>query len=209
MRCSWAARAFRRLDSIEIARGPQSTLYGGEAMGGVVALRTLKGEGAPSAQLGDRRRFVWHDPGLGRCPRRARRAGPTTLGMQAAGPRTSVRTTTFTGTTYAVRLDRQASRQLTVGATLRGFIGAYGSPGDRFTNDPDNREREQNQLATLFAEYTVSPRWSGRHDPGRTGPAICLGNPTPGEPTQTTVVTNRRGRTSTGRTRSCSATAIG
>ena len=45
---------------------------------------------------------------------------------------------------------------------LRGFIASYGSPGDRFTNDPDNQEREQNQLATLFAEYTISTVWSGR-----------------------------------------------
>src|SRR5580692_11270563 len=38
-------------DCIEIAHGPQSTLYGGEAIGGVVSLRAQKGAGAPTEQV--------------------------------------------------------------------------------------------------------------------------------------------------------------
>ena len=38
-------------DSLEIAHGPQSTLYGGEAVGGVIALRAQRGAGAPSGRV--------------------------------------------------------------------------------------------------------------------------------------------------------------
>jgi hypothetical protein len=40
-------------DSLEIAHGPQSTLYGGEAIGGVISLRAQRGTGAPSARVSD------------------------------------------------------------------------------------------------------------------------------------------------------------
>ena len=38
-------------DSIEILRGPQSTLYGSEAVGGVVSLQAQKGSGEPTAEV--------------------------------------------------------------------------------------------------------------------------------------------------------------
>jgi vitamin B12 transporter len=38
-------------DSLEIAHGPQSTLYGGEAAGGVVLLRAERGSGAPAGRV--------------------------------------------------------------------------------------------------------------------------------------------------------------
>ena len=179
-------------DTIEIARGPQSTLYGGEAIGGVVAMRTLKGEGAPSAQLGV------EGGSFGTVQSSVNTQG-TGNGWAYNAFIESGRTENqrpnndFSGTTYAVRLDRQLSPQITVGATARGFFGTYGSPGDRFTNDPDNREREQNQLATLFTEYTVSPLWSGHITLGGQDRRFVSVNPTPGEPTETTVVLNRRG----------------
>ena len=38
-------------DNLEVAHGPQSTLYGGEAVGGVISLRAQRGAGAASAQV--------------------------------------------------------------------------------------------------------------------------------------------------------------
>src|SRR5690606_10968437 len=68
----------------------------------------------------------------------------------------------FTSATYALRLDWKLSDKLAVGATYRGFVGESGSPGDRFTNDPDNTEKESNQLATVFAEFTPTPTFDSR-----------------------------------------------
>jgi len=39
------------LQSIEVLRGPQSTLWGSSAMGGVIAINTRKGEGPPSGEI--------------------------------------------------------------------------------------------------------------------------------------------------------------
>jgi vitamin B12 transporter len=179
-------------DSIEIARGPQSTLYGGEAVGGVVAVRTLKGEGAPSERVAIEGGSFGTVQGT-ISAQGVRDAWAYNVTVQDGRTQNQRPNNAFTGTSYAARLDRRVSGQLTIGATLRGFIGKYGSPGDRFTNDPDNQEREQNHLATMFAEYTVSPAWSGRVILGGQNRRFVSENPTPGLPTQVTVVTNRRG----------------
>ena len=179
-------------DSIEIARGPQSTLYGGEAVGGVVAMWTLKGEGAPSERVAIEGGSFGTVQGA-ISAQGVRDAWAYDVTVQDGHTQNQRSNNEFTGTNYAARLDRRVSGQLTIGATLRGFIGKYGSPGDRFTNDPDNQEREQNHLATVFAEYTVSPVWSGRVILGGQDRRFVSENPTPGLPTQVTVVTNRRG----------------
>ena len=62
-------------DGIEIARGPQGTLYGGEAIGGVVSLRTAKGEGAPSARVDGGGGVIWHRAGFGEHSRHPGRMG--------------------------------------------------------------------------------------------------------------------------------------
>jgi vitamin B12 transporter len=179
------------LDAIEIARGPQSTLYGGEAVGGVVALRMLKGEGPPSARIAAEAGSFGTVQGTVDA-QGAHDAWAYSLSVHDGHTENQRLNNAFTGTSYAVRLDRQISGQLTLGATWRGFISRYGSPGDRFTNDPDNREREQNQLGTLFAEYTVSPAWSGKVILGGQDRRFVSENPTPSQTAQITHVENRR-----------------
>ena len=52
------------------------------------------------------------------------------------------------------------SDTFTVGATTRWFHTDYGDPGDRFTNDPDDAQRENNTLVTLFGDAQPAPGWS-------------------------------------------------
>jgi vitamin B12 transporter len=154
-------------------------------------VRTLKGEGTPSAraaaEAGSFGTVQGNVDAQG-----ARDNWAYNLSVHDGRTENQRLNNAFSGTNYSVRLDRQVSGELTVGATWRGFIGQYGSPGDRFTNDPDNREREQNQLGTLFAEYTVSPAWSGKVILGGQDRRLVSENPTPGQPTQITHVENRR-----------------
>jgi vitamin B12 transporter len=179
-------------DNSEIVRGPQSTLHGGEAVGGVVAVRMRPGAGIPSASVAVEGGSFGTVRGT-LSAEGTRNSWAYNAWVQSGRTDNQRPNNAFAGTSFALRLDRRVNSQLTLGATWRGFVGRYGSPGDRFTNDPDNQDREQNQLATVFADYTVSPGWTGRVTLGGQDRRFVSDNPTPGQPAQITVVTNRRG----------------
>jgi vitamin B12 transporter len=92
-----------------------------------------------------------------------------------------------------LRLDRTLSARVSVGATARWFHGRYGDPGDRYTNDPDNSEREDNVLTTAFAELKPAPDWTARVQLGGQDRRFVAEVPRLGRVTQITVVKNRRG----------------
>ncbi|HKB57150.1 MAG TPA: TonB-dependent receptor [Lacunisphaera sp.] len=177
-------------DSLEVAHGPQSTLYGGEAVGGVLSFRAQRGAGAATrtvsveaGSFGTVQGAV-HAQGA---------AGPTAYNFSAVGGSTQNDrpNNDFTSATYALRLDHQVSKTVAIGATFRGFIGRYGSPGDRFTNDPDNEDRESNQLATVFAEFTPTASLTNKVVLG--GQDRRFESVNPGRfGTQVTLVKNRR-----------------
>ncbi len=178
-------------DTVEVVRGPQSTLYGAEGMGGVVAVQTQKGNGEPSATVAlEGGSFGTIRGSVG--AQGARGAWGYNVWVQDGTTDNQRPNNRFTDTTYTLRLDRTVNEKLSVGLTWRGFVGRFGSPGDRFTNDPDNQDREQNQLATLFGEFKVSPAWSGRVTLGGQDRRFVSTNPTPGQPTEITAVVNRR-----------------
>ncbi len=177
-------------DNLEVSHGPQSTLYGGEAVGGVVAIRSQRGtgparstvsveagsfgtiQGAASTQSGDA-------------------LGGYTFSISGGHTDNERVNNKFDSTTYALRLDRKLSAKVAVGATWRGFIGVYGSPGAAIgygANDPDNEERESNQLATVFADFTPSSEFSSKVVLGGQDRRYVSFNGT-----TSTVVTNRRG----------------
>lgn len=178
-------------DTIAIDRGPQSSLYGGEAVGGVIDIETQPGHGAPSGMAEVTAGSFGTIEGLVNAQGQ-RGAWDWNVSAQHQNTDNQRPNNHFSGTTYALRLDRRVGDRVTLGMTGRGFFSLYGDPGDRFTNDPDNHDREQNQLATVFADYTISPYWSGRLTLGGQDRRFVSVNPTPGQPTETTVVTNRR-----------------
>ncbi len=149
-------------DNLEVSHGPQSTLYGGEAVGGVVAIRGQRGtgpaHGAVSVEAGS---FGTYQ---GAANAQAGNAeGGYTFSILGGHTDNERANNEFDSVTYALRLDRKLSPKIAIGATWRGFVGVYGSPGAAIgfgANDPDNEERENNQLATIFAEFTPSPEFS-------------------------------------------------
>lgn len=151
-------------DQIEIARGPQSTLYGSEAVGGVVSLSAQRGSGAPTQKLSvEGGSFRTGQASVSAQAGDARRA----YSFTASGGRTDNdrANNDFKSASYVLRLDRRLSDTVAIGATWRGFNAEYGSPGASIgwgANDPDNRERESNQLGTVFAELTHSPALHSR-----------------------------------------------
>ncbi|MBI2814270.1 MAG: TonB-dependent receptor [Opitutae bacterium] len=156
---AFGGMGFGAYDSLEVSHGPQSTLYGGEAVGGVVALRGQRGAGSAQATLAvEAGSFGTVQGAVSAQGGDAKRA----YTFSASGGHTdNARTNNqFDSATYALRLDRQVKKDLAFGATWRGFVGRYGSPGPAIgfgANDPDNTESESNQLATVFADLTLSP----------------------------------------------------
>jgi vitamin B12 transporter len=177
-------------DSLEVAHGPQSTLYGGEAVGGVVALRGQRGSGplhgAVAAEGGS---F-----GTVQGAVNAQAGGDTSAWtFSAAGGHTDNErvNNAFDSATCALRVDRKISDAVNIGATWRGFVARYGDPGNRFTNDPDNEERESNQLVTVFADFVHTPDLTSHAVLGGQDRRFVSDNPG-ASGTQTTVVKNRR-----------------
>jgi len=145
-------------DSLEVSHGPQSTLYGGEAVGGVVSLRSQRGEGEPSAQIGiEVGSFGTVQGALSAQGEK----GAMAYNFAAQGGHTDNdrEHNAFDSLNTTLRLDHDFTDRISVGATLRWFHGEYESPGDRFTNDPDNVENEDNLIVTVFANFKNGDEW--------------------------------------------------
>ncbi len=179
-------------DSIEVARGPQSTLYGSEAVGGVVSIEARKGEGAPSSTAsveagsfgtitgalsaeGARDNWDW---------------SLSTSGSHTSNDRPN---NPFDSGDLVLRIDRDLPGGIDVGATLRGFDGRFGDPGDIYTNDPYAHETEGNWLGTVFADFGSSPDWSAHVTVGGQDRRYVSFDEEPGVYSSTTTVLNRRG----------------
>ncbi len=184
-------------DSLEVAHGPQSTLYGGEAIGGVIALRSGRGQGAPSGraalELGSFGTIQGAVFAQGE-------DGPWAYSASLAGGHTDNDRpdNAFDSATLATRLDRAVNERVALGATLRGFEAEYESPGAARgfgSNDPNATEQEHNWLGTVFADLTPSEDWTARLTLGGQQRRLLARNP-PNPPavgaTSKTEVTNRR-----------------
>lgn len=179
-------------DSLEISHGPQSTLYGGEAVGGVISLHAQRGAGAPSGRVAlEAGSFGTWQGAL--AAQGERGADAWSLSLQGGRTDNDRPNNSFASTNAVLRVDRSINERTNVGATFRWFRGVYGSPGDRYTNDPDNEERESNVLATAFAEARFSSVWTGRAVLGGQDRRFVAESPRAGQSTAVTVVKNRRG----------------
>jgi vitamin B12 transporter len=178
-------------DSLEVGHGPQSTLYGGEAMGGVVSLRAQRGAGAPTGRVAvEAGSFGTLQGALSA----QGESGANAWSFSAQGGHTDNdrENNYFDSTNTALRLDRKVNARLAIGGTVRWFHGVYGDPGDRYTHDPDNVEREENVLTTAFADVKFSEVWTGRAVLGGQDRRFVAETPRVGRVTGITVVKNRR-----------------
>lgn len=178
--------------SLEVARGPQSTLYGGEAIGGVVAIRSERGEGPGRTTLAVEGGSFGTVSGSAAS---TGHSGPWGYNFSVnAGHTDNEQANNTFGTTGAnARIDRHVSDSVDVGATARWFHSEYGDPGSRFTNDPDDSNRENNGLVTFFADVRPAPGWSIHAIVGGQDRRF-VSDGSFGAPFNTTAVTtNRRG----------------
>jgi len=151
-------------DNLEVSHGPQSTLYGGEAVGGVVSIRGQAGAGPARSSIAVEGGSFGTIQGAASSQGGSDKGGYT---FSIAGGHTDNDrpNNEFDSVTYALRLDRKLNATVALGATVRGFVGVYGSPGANVgfgANDPDNEEHENNQLATIFADFTPSAAFTSK-----------------------------------------------
>jgi vitamin B12 transporter len=178
-------------DTIEIARGPQSTLYGGEAVGGVISIQAQKGSGAPSASISvgggsfDTVSGAVNTQGS---------LDSVDWSISASGEHTAndrQNNNSDTGN-LVLRVDRDLTGGIDLGATVRGFEGRYGDPSDIYTNDLYAHEREDNWLGTVFADFKAAPDWTAHVTVGGQDRRYVAFDELPGVYTSTTTVQNRR-----------------
>ena len=146
-------------DFVEILRGPQSALYGGEAMGGVVSLSTPRAT-APFFSL---------DTTAGSFGSFASELATQMTDGSAAWSLNFGREMThnarphndFDQFFYGGRFDADLSDQLRVGFTLRGAQRTFQSPGSIYDN-AFNDEKNDFNLFTTWLEASLTQAWTSR-----------------------------------------------
>jgi vitamin B12 transporter len=158
------------LDTVDIVRGPYSTLYGSDAIGGVVSLTTHQGSGNPKATLfgeggtfDSARAGIVSDGQVGKIDYSFHYAHDETSN---ARPNNYLRENGF-----SLRLDATLSPSVSVGMTVRGQYGEYEEPSsdrpvDIPFDDPHAQTIADTTLVSLFLNWKTTDWWQQRFQVG-------------------------------------------
>jgi len=148
------------LGRIEVLRGPQSALYGGEAIGGVIWLETARGEGTPGGSLrletGSFDSASGYLSGQGTSGNLSWFAG---VGVDSTA--NDVRNNDWDQGRAAMRLEWQVTPDIKLGTTFRATDARYENPYDGGSLDHLDA-----QLGTLYADVRFSESWTARFHAG-------------------------------------------
>jgi vitamin B12 transporter len=155
------------IERIEVVRGPQSTLYGSDAVGGVVNIITRRGRGPAAAELeAAAGNFDTYQVGAGL------RGGGRRVGGTAGASRFSTdnerENDEFDADTLSGRLDADFGDRLSTAVTARWVDAEVGVPGSAFF--PPTSGRQENDLLTvgLSANLRATSVWTQRLSAGLT-----------------------------------------
>jgi len=148
------------LDRIELLRGPQGTLYGSSAMGGVVLLDTAHGCGKPSGVIGLSTGSFGTYSGSAAVSGGTRSVGysASLSHQQTDNDRDYNR---YRNTGYTARLEGSVTESLLIGSTVRVSKGAYEEPGSTLYKSPGFVDSESD-LVTAYARLQPAPEFSSR-----------------------------------------------
>jgi vitamin B12 transporter len=154
------------LDTVDIVRGPYSTLYGSDAIGGVISLTTHQGSGNPKAMLfGEAGTFdslragIVSDGQIGKIDYSFHYVHDETSN---ARPNNYLRVDGF-----SLRLDATLSPSVTLGMTVRGQYGQFEEPSsdrpvDIPFDDPHAKTTGETTLVSVFLNWKTTDWWQQR-----------------------------------------------
>jgi len=149
------------IDRLEVLRGPQSTLYGSAAMGGVIFIDSTRGCGAPTGNVAAT--FGSFDTWGASA---AVSGGTRTVGYSASLARYSTDNVhdhnAFDSWSYSTRIEGTPTSTLLVGATFRG---QQGDSEQYVYGDAD--VAADNHLTTVYAQWSETKEFSSRLTAGQ------------------------------------------
>ncbi|MBI4552604.1 MAG: TonB-dependent receptor [Candidatus Latescibacteria bacterium] len=165
------------VERIEIVRGPQSALYGSDAIAGVIHIITRVGAGRP--------RFSLHAEGGRYGTMRGSSTltgGHRRLGYSFAASRTDTdgqfANDDYTNTTLSGRLTVELATGLLTSLMVRGLRDELGVPGQRsISYDSTARLADRDLLLAYQLHHRVNPLWEHRLRISRTAQRIAYDAP--------------------------------
>lgn len=149
------------LGRIEVLRGPQAAIHGGEAVGGVIWLETARGEGDPATRLRlEAGSFATLNGFLSNSGQEG--ALSWFVGGGYDGTHNDAVGEDFDQIRGSLRLEWAQSDTLTLGLTFRGTDSRF-----QYQSFGTNTDHTDSDLFTVYANAQLAPDWTARFTLGR------------------------------------------